>query len=340
MSYNGVGLSTPRGSGTSGHIQANRSHLRPRQQPREAAPDFKDSFAHRPPDQGILDHERKRRVEAQCFELQVSLEDDGVEADEIERQVSTLREKLLAQSERQQQQGPIKQHERHQLAAAKEQADARMRAALGIKADHQEGAAFDRELQEQLKQQRIAEREQAREERARIQKLLEADREKAQRERDAQGKRHEEDMRVRVRVQARLQARLQAREAQAVGATLTAKAHETPVALPLAFPTVIRPALPLPLLGAATFALLAAPATTTTTPLRLVAPALLLLVVATPARPPLVPLPAATSAAIPPRLLARPRPAAVAAMTPTRTEGEEGQSLAEQVAESLEVACS
>ncbi|BGP24506.1 RNA-splicing factor [Rhodotorula toruloides] len=194
MSYNGVGLSTPRGSGTSGHIQANRSHLRPRQQPREAAPDFKDSFAHRPPDQGILDHERKRRVEAQCFELQVSLEDDGVEADEIERQVSTLRDKLLAQSERQQQQGPIKQHERHQLAAAKEQADARMRAALGIKADHQEGAAFDRELQEQLKQQRIAEREQAREERAKIQKQLEADREKAQRERDAQRKRHEEDM--------------------------------------------------------------------------------------------------------------------------------------------------
>ncbi|BGP31925.1 RNA-splicing factor [Rhodotorula toruloides] len=335
MSYNGVGLSTPRGSGTSGHIQANRSHLRPRQQPREAAHDFKDSFAHRPPDQGILDHERKRRVEAQCFELQVSLEDDGIEADEIERQVSTLREKLLAQSERQQQQGPIKQHERHQLAAAKEQADARMRAALGIKADHQEGAAFDRELQEQLKKQRIAEREQAREERARIQKQLEADREKAQRERDAQRKRHEEDMvRERRRQQDELDrsrrehadrmktasAGVDAGAAAAVGATLTAKAHETPVALLLAFRMATRPAPPLPLLATATLAPLAAPAARTTTPPPLAAPALLPLVVATPARPPLAPHRAATSAATPPLLLARPLPAVVA-------EGEEGQSV-------------
>ncbi|BGP39919.1 RNA-splicing factor [Rhodotorula kratochvilovae] len=181
MSYNNIGLATPRGSGTSGHIQANRSSIRSRQQPREAAPDFKGSFAHRAPDQGILEHERKRKVEAQCFELQVQLEDDGVAQDEIDAQVDALRQRLLAAapSPAGAQGGAIKPHERHQLAAAKQADDERMRRALGIRADHTEGAAFDRDLQQRLKEERIAERERGREERARIEQQLRADREKA-----------------------------------------------------------------------------------------------------------------------------------------------------------------
>lgn len=31
----------------------------------------------REPDQGILDHEKKRKVEVKCLELQVELEDQG-----------------------------------------------------------------------------------------------------------------------------------------------------------------------------------------------------------------------------------------------------------------------
>ncbi|GAA6002240.1 U2-type spliceosomal complex subunit CWC21 [Rhodotorula paludigena] len=196
MSYNNIGLSTPRGSGTSGHIQANRSHIRPRQQPRDAAPDFKQSFAHRAPDQGILDHERKRKVEAQCFELQVQLEDDGVPQDDIDAQVAALRERLSAQQAAAApgQGAAIKPHERHQLAAAKQAEDERMRRALGIRADYVEGLAFDREAQAQLKLQRQEERERAREERAKIEAGLRADREKALRERDEQRRRHEHDM--------------------------------------------------------------------------------------------------------------------------------------------------
>ncbi|KWU46287.1 cwf21-domain-containing protein, partial [Rhodotorula sp. JG-1b] len=142
---NNIGLSTPRGSGTSGHIQANRSALRQRDRPRDSAPDLhRQSFASRAPDKEILEHERKRAVEAKCFELQVSLEDDGVDADEIESQVAALRERLLAQQPAVG--GAIKPHERHQIAQAKQQADERMRNALGIKADtFVEGASFDRE---------------------------------------------------------------------------------------------------------------------------------------------------------------------------------------------------
>jgi hypothetical protein len=76
-----VGLSTPRGSGTSGYVQRNLAHMRPRDR---AAPYPKDleSMRHkqRQPDKGILEHERKREVEVKVFELRDRLEDEGLVA--------------------------------------------------------------------------------------------------------------------------------------------------------------------------------------------------------------------------------------------------------------------
>lgn len=73
-----VGLSTPRGSGTSGYVQRNLAHIRPRD---SAAPYPKDldSLRHRQrqPDKGILEHDRKREVEVKVFELRDELEDQG-----------------------------------------------------------------------------------------------------------------------------------------------------------------------------------------------------------------------------------------------------------------------
>lgn len=72
-----VGLSTPRGSGTSGYVTKNLAHMRPRDR---AAPYPKntDYLPHkqRQPDQGILEHDRKREVEVKVFELRDKLEDD------------------------------------------------------------------------------------------------------------------------------------------------------------------------------------------------------------------------------------------------------------------------
>lgn len=73
-----VGLSTPRGSGTSGYVQRNLAHIKPRD---SAAPYPKDldSLRHkqRQPDKGILEHDRKREVEVKVFELRDQLEDEG-----------------------------------------------------------------------------------------------------------------------------------------------------------------------------------------------------------------------------------------------------------------------
>ena len=79
MSSN-VGLSTPRGSGTSGYVQRNLSHLRPRE---TFAPYPRDAEAtkqqHRPrqPDAKILAHDRAREIEVKVFDLRDQLEDEG-----------------------------------------------------------------------------------------------------------------------------------------------------------------------------------------------------------------------------------------------------------------------
>lgn len=73
-----VGLSTPRGSGTSGYVQRNLAHMRPRDRAAPYPRDL-DQLKHRQrlPDQGILEHDRKREVEVKVFELRDQLEDEG-----------------------------------------------------------------------------------------------------------------------------------------------------------------------------------------------------------------------------------------------------------------------
>lgn len=77
MSSN-VGLTTPRGSGTSGYVQRNLAHLKPRDHGKPYSTDL-DSLKHRQrqPDKEILEHDRKREVEVKVFELRDRLEDEG-----------------------------------------------------------------------------------------------------------------------------------------------------------------------------------------------------------------------------------------------------------------------
>jgi hypothetical protein len=74
-----VGLSTPRGSGTSGYVQRNLAHMRPRDMAAPYLPrNDPDSLRHTPrqPDKGLLEHERKREVEVKVFELRDQLEEE------------------------------------------------------------------------------------------------------------------------------------------------------------------------------------------------------------------------------------------------------------------------
>jgi hypothetical protein len=218
-----VGLATPRGSGTSGYVQRNLAHMRPRDMAAPYLPprDGKDDLRHRPrqPDQGLLEHDRKREVEVKVFELRDKLEEEGcvspfsfslslrlcflvmrgfnkpsvlggvcgvanlgcgyrVEENEIETRCDELRAKLLAEMEERKKNagrdgndsrrrnggggvGPaprrnFKMHQVHELADAKIKESERLRQALKISKDYEEGSHWRRQDERQKK---AAERE-------------------------------------------------------------------------------------------------------------------------------------------------------------------------------------
>ncbi|CEJ01841.1 hypothetical protein RMCBS344292_15862 [Rhizopus microsporus] len=130
--YNGIGLTTPRGSGTNGYVTRNLSFVKPPPQRKdelkeESGPKLKKANA------AILEHNRKRQISVSFYYR--------VDDEEIETRVEELREKLLQESQ------PIdakklKEHDVHELAAAKEKELEKMRRALRIKEDRADGAAF------------------------------------------------------------------------------------------------------------------------------------------------------------------------------------------------------
>ncbi|KAJ2821914.1 RNA-splicing factor [Coemansia sp. 'formosensis'] len=163
--YNGIGLNTPRGSGTSGHVVRNMSALKPGQADRGRQPQqySRDRINNaKPVDKGILEHERRRQVEVKCLELQDKLETQGdLDDTELEERVDKLRSQLLENIDRVDLSGarPIKTFETQKLAEAKSKENARLASALRVEEEYVEGAAFDRELQELKRQRRLLEKE-------------------------------------------------------------------------------------------------------------------------------------------------------------------------------------
>lgn len=146
-----VGLSTPRGSGTSGYVQRNLSHFKPRE---PFSPYARDGDAGtkpirpRQPDQQILEHDRRREIEVRVFDLRDKLEDEGAEPDEIEKQVEKLRASLSKGSSKAATTGrerPFKLHQVHEQAQAKIVESEKLRRALGIRNDYQDGDHWNRE---------------------------------------------------------------------------------------------------------------------------------------------------------------------------------------------------
>lgn len=79
--YNGIGLATPRGSGTNGHVQRNWALVKPKAPHKEYKTEEDlstlDASTNRQPNKEILDHERKRKIELKCAEFAEILEEQG-----------------------------------------------------------------------------------------------------------------------------------------------------------------------------------------------------------------------------------------------------------------------
>ena len=188
-----------RGTGTSGYVTQNKFNLRGPPHQRRERDETKPS--RREPNAAILEHNRKREIEVQVETLRDELEEEGLPEAEIEEKLSAYREKLLTQAEEDKERGVAaaasRDHaqETHQIAARKAAQMDKLRNAFGFAEDINEGDAFNRELQEQKRQQRIIDREvkEAEKIRAREEREKQRKKEAKRREKDAKKRRREEE---------------------------------------------------------------------------------------------------------------------------------------------------
>lgn len=103
--YNGIGIQTPRGSGTNGYVQSNKFLIRGKTS--KVALDGNNGFVRESGDQGmdgissktnkaISEHDRKRQIELKIVMLEDKLSEDGYTDAEISEKCAELRRKLEA----------------------------------------------------------------------------------------------------------------------------------------------------------------------------------------------------------------------------------------------------
>uniref|UniRef100_A0A7S0P537 CWF21 domain-containing protein n=1 Tax=Calcidiscus leptoporus TaxID=127549 RepID=A0A7S0P537_9EUKA len=200
--YNGIGLATVRGSGTNGYVQRNLSFVsktREKQQKTPFRADF-DSASDGPkqPNTDIIHHNRKREIELKVLQLRDALEEQGVGEEEIEVRVDETRRKLMQKLPKQADAGSAdvrRTGETHTDAAAKQHENTALKDALGISSSYVGGSAFDRELQEQRRQDRQVERDAADAERAELLALLEKEKAREEKQQRKEARRAEKEAR-------------------------------------------------------------------------------------------------------------------------------------------------
>jgi serine/arginine repetitive matrix protein 2 len=151
--YNGIGLETARGSGTNGYVQRNMAFVRPRKDKvsykTEEEIAKSEALLNREPNLEILEHERKRKIELKCMELQELMEDQGYDQDAIEQKVDAFRQKLIEKDSSEKPQITLDESGRpiatgtHQIAAASMDRNKKLREAFGISADYVDGSSMD-----------------------------------------------------------------------------------------------------------------------------------------------------------------------------------------------------
>lgn len=103
--YNGIGLQTPRGSGTNGYIQTNKFFVKPKTN--KVLVDGGKGFESgqgtagvtRKANKDILEHDRKRQIQLKLLVLEDKLTDQGYTDAEIAEKLDEARRNLEATSE-------------------------------------------------------------------------------------------------------------------------------------------------------------------------------------------------------------------------------------------------
>lgn len=97
--YNGIGLPTPRGSGTSGHVQRNLAHVSKKRHNKPQIVSQPDPDFDKAKNPELILHQKKREIESRCLRLRKELEDEGWEEAKIEREIDAYRKRKLRELE-------------------------------------------------------------------------------------------------------------------------------------------------------------------------------------------------------------------------------------------------
>ncbi|KAF8015613.1 hypothetical protein BT93_H1205 [Corymbia citriodora subsp. variegata] len=157
--YNGIGLQTPRGSGTNGYIQTNKFFVKPKtgrvaETTRGFEGDQGMAGVSKKPNKDILEHDRKRQIELKLIVLEDKLTDQGYTEAEIAEKLQEARRTLETASASEASGGPtaivaaekkVGDTQTHQIAARKEKQMETFRAALGIGLTKQNSEEIDDE---------------------------------------------------------------------------------------------------------------------------------------------------------------------------------------------------
>jgi len=173
--YNGVGVSTPRGTGTNGYVSTNLAHLPKRKASNVKEIDWKlnttNPIPQPKPNQELLDHDKKRMIEVKVMEwmeMKGHLDED-LPPEEFLELMSKARIKIIREEEEKAERARrlnimtrerIGQMSSHEQAKLREERQIKIAQAFGIKdAEYKEGDGFDPEVQEAKKQKREEARE-------------------------------------------------------------------------------------------------------------------------------------------------------------------------------------
>ena len=142
--YNGIGLATARGTGTNGYVTKNLSFVRVTKEKVEYKPDEEikklESYINRKGNADLLKHDRKRKVELKCLEMEELMAEEGYSQEEIEKKVSKFRKVLLDKEAKDENQVDIELDENgrpnasetHKIAEATDLKNRKLREAFGI----------------------------------------------------------------------------------------------------------------------------------------------------------------------------------------------------------------
>jgi len=215
--YNGIGLSSARGSGTSGYVQSNKFH---RDASRLVRKDTDDASwranregggggaRSRAPNAEILAHNAKRAIEVAVSELEEACEEKGASESEKASAVAALRARLEAEGAARAARAAraakaAGADETHAARARKDEEMKTVARAFGIStaSERREGDAFDQELQRKIRDDKREARER---------EIREREREKRKREKK------EKKEKKRAKKEAKLRERVKRKERERV----------------------------------------------------------------------------------------------------------------------------